>query len=532
KRVNIEQNSSLSNLQGLENTTSIAEDFLLHSNNALVDLTGLDNITTIGGKLSIDNNNALTSLVGLNNLDSVADLYINNNPSLSTCDIGSICNYLSNPNGSVNIYNNASGCNNPSEIANLCGFTMPCLPHGNYYFFSQADIDDFQTNYTNCTAIEGNITINGSDITSLEGLSTVSSIGGYLVIYQNDALENLTGLDSVNYIGEALAIYWNDSLNTLAALSKLTAIGGSLQFGGNNLMSLSGLDNLTEIGGSLIISGTKLTNLSALSNVTALERGIDLDNNDALINLSGLNNITSIGGELSICNNDNLINLSGLENVTSIEGNLLIGVMPYGGNQSLTNLSGLDNVINVGGDLLIYNNNSLVSLTALSNLTSLGGHLEIFDNLNIASLAGIENIDSESISDLFIFDNSSLSYCEVQSVCDYLSSPNGIIYIYNNAAGCDTQTEVESACSVVGLSTHKEPEIKIYPNPANKNLYISNIFGLTIKDLTIYNLLGQEILHETTIPNEIDLSNLEHGIYVVEIELENSRIKRKLIIEK
>jgi S-formylglutathione hydrolase FrmB len=52
-----------------------------------------------------------------------------------------------------------------------------CLPQG-ITFTNQAQIDNFQTNYPGCTEIEGDVTIAGDDITNLNGLSVLTSIGG------------------------------------------------------------------------------------------------------------------------------------------------------------------------------------------------------------------------------------------------------------------------------------------------------------------------------------------------------------------
>jgi len=65
-------------------------------------------------------------------------------------------------------------------VLTLCQFTVlsqSCLPDG-ITFSTQAEIDDFQTNYPGCTEIEGDVIINGSNITNLNGLSVVTSIGG------------------------------------------------------------------------------------------------------------------------------------------------------------------------------------------------------------------------------------------------------------------------------------------------------------------------------------------------------------------
>lgn len=56
-----------------------------------------------------------------------------------------------------------------------------CLPEG-IGFGTQAQIDNFQTNYPNCTVILGNVTIYGNDIANLNGLSILTSIGGIFQI--------------------------------------------------------------------------------------------------------------------------------------------------------------------------------------------------------------------------------------------------------------------------------------------------------------------------------------------------------------
>ncbi len=54
-----------------------------------------------------------------------------------------------------------------------------CLPEG-ITFNSQSEIDSFEVNYPGCAEIEGSVIINGTDITSLNGLNMITSIGGNL----------------------------------------------------------------------------------------------------------------------------------------------------------------------------------------------------------------------------------------------------------------------------------------------------------------------------------------------------------------
>ena len=75
--------------------------------------------------------------------------------------------------------------------------SQPCLPEG-IMFTTQAQIDNFQTNYPDCSVIEGWVTIfdghSGDNITNLTGLNVLTSIGGDFIIEANDSLNNLTGL--------------------------------------------------------------------------------------------------------------------------------------------------------------------------------------------------------------------------------------------------------------------------------------------------------------------------------------------------
>ena len=64
-------------------------------------------------------------------------------------------------------------------IIEVSAFAQPCLP-GGITFSTQDQIDNFQTNYPNCTEIEGGVVIEGSDITNLDGLNVITSIGEYL----------------------------------------------------------------------------------------------------------------------------------------------------------------------------------------------------------------------------------------------------------------------------------------------------------------------------------------------------------------
>jgi acyl-[acyl carrier protein]--UDP-N-acetylglucosamine O-acyltransferase len=265
-----DNNDILSSFVGLDSLSSIGGYLLVYRNAALTSMMGMNSLITIGGGISIVNNNVLTSLSGLENIDAGAlnSLGIVDNDILSLCEVQSICDFLANPNGAVTIYNNAAGCDNPSQVANACGISLACLPYGDYYMTEQSAIDSFQVNYPGCADLEGNVIIWGNDITNLDGFNEVISIGGGLYINNNKLLISLTGLENLNSIGGGLQIIGDSILTTLTGLDGLTSIGGQLIIEENDsLVSLSGLDNI-EAGSILdlfILHNPSLSNCEVQS---------------------------------------------------------------------------------------------------------------------------------------------------------------------------------------------------------------------------------------------------------------------------
>lgn len=291
----IEKNYMLLNLNGFANLITIDGDLTINNNASLLNVNGLSNLTTINGHVSINNNSQLTTINGLQSInpETISNLSIVNNPLLSTCSSENLCNYLFSPNGVVDIYSNSDGCDSPAEITYGCGVRIPCLPYGNYYLNSQEDIDNFQEDYWECTELQGNLTISGSNITNLNNLNVITSIGNDLRVENNTQLTKLTGLDSLTYIGGTLKLYMNPTLINITALKQLTHLGFDLN----------------------VSSNAGLTLLNAFTNLHHIGHSINISNNSKLLNLDGLKEVDSIGASITIDNNPNIKNLNGLANI-------------------------------------------------------------------------------------------------------------------------------------------------------------------------------------------------------------------------
>lgn len=437
-----------------------------------------------------------------------------------------------------------------SFLSHINAISQPCLPNG-ITFNTQAEIDSFPINYPNCNMIGGNVDIIGSSISNLNGLSVLILIDGRLIINStllknlnglnnlniigfycrisyNDSLTSLTGLDNVNSIGGSIRIINNGSLTSLTGLENLTTIQSYIEIENNtSLTSLTGLNNVTYMGHIGIINNPLLTSLTGLDNVTTIQGYMEIENNTSLTSLTGLNNVSSIFGDIDIINNSSLTSLSGLDNLTfnwgyfNIEDNdaltsfagldNLTSIDDYlniGHNTALTSLTGLENLSSIGEGLHIYYNDALSSITGLNNLTTIDGHLWIENNVSLTSLLGLDNIDESTITNLYIYNNYMLSECEVQSVCDYLASPNGIININTNSSGCNNQSEVDSICASASYSIYGNVGYgdTLTPHQAINNalLILHNTNGITV-DSTITDANG-----------DYQFNNLSDGTYYIQ----------------
>jgi hypothetical protein len=398
-------------------------------------------------------------------------------------------------------------------ISYCIAYPQPCLPDG-ITFTTQEEIDNFQTNYPGCTVIEGNVTIidyEYMNTTNLNGLSVLTSIGGDVNISATTQLTNLIGLDNVTSIGGSL-------------------IFGNMDWSNQALTSLTGLEGLTSIGGNLNIGyNPALTSIEALHGLTFIGGGISFNDNLSLTSLTGLENLTSIPGSFSI-HHTSIPDLTGLEGLSSIGGGLGITTSP------VTSLTGLNNVSSIGGNVFIDENNALASLTGLDTLGSIAGDLTIgfySGNSALTDISALENLVAGSINNLNISYNSSLSTCDVQSICDYLDSPTGTVEIHDNSPGCNSPEEVEEACLTEVEEITAQSGITIIPNPSNNKITISSPSLTGIAQLSIFNVNGEKVIEGQLTDNEtqIDISALPRGIYFVRLQNEKMVEVGKMVKE-
>jgi hypothetical protein len=76
--------------------------------------------------------------------------------------------------------------------------------------------------------------------------------------------------------------------------------------------------------------------------------------------------------------------------------------------------------------------------------------------------------------------------------------------------------------------------LKIYPNPFKNVISVENNNSLAIDEISVYNLVGQKIKTfnlNDRVNNEINLSDLDNGTYILNILFENGELISQKIVK-
>ncbi len=193
----------------------------------------------------------------------------------------------------------------------LFGHTLQsqnCLLSG-IVFETQADIDQFATNYPGCTSIDGDVcigqcvNITPTDITNLDGLLQLTAIHGNVDIIGNPFLANLNGLKNLTVIDGNFTMKDNPLLTDLSELNVLSTIGGNLTI--DHSGKPESIPSLLRVGGDY----TTITDSSKyVGNNTLKYIGGDVNISSAFVDsISGFDAVDTILGKIII---SHMINLS------------------------------------------------------------------------------------------------------------------------------------------------------------------------------------------------------------------------------
>ena len=133
--------------------------------------------------------------------------------------------------------------------------------------------------------------VESTALKSLEGLNSLSYVGGRVWIRSCSALESLMGLENLLHVGGDFYIADNDSILNTFGMGNISFIGGSFLIYDNPVLErIEGFEMLDYIGESLIIGASYESQ----------------EGNRSLTSLSGFDHSIYIGKSLWIKNNESL----------------------------------------------------------------------------------------------------------------------------------------------------------------------------------------------------------------------------------
>ena len=286
---------------------------------------------------------------------------------------------------------------------------------GDIIFETEQDLIDFQT--AGYTKVIGNIIVQGNKIRTLQKLDNLlTEIDGNLTI----ECSNLTSLDGLYNLKKITGnfITMHAWITSYEGIGKLTEIGGDFEVNAksfyyssslNSLASFEGLESLEEIGGSFKViaesSGSSSSSLNSLSSFKGLSGlksiGGDFEVNaksfsssslNSLASFEGLESLETIGGSFKVIAEssyssplNSLSSFKGLSGLKSIGGDFEVNAEFSSSLNSLASFEGLENLQTIGGS---FSCNRRISIKALSQLNSIGKNLEI----NLLFDEGLENL--------------------------------------------------------------------------------------------------------------------------------------------
>ena len=308
--LDVTNNDMLSTIAGFSALTSIGGGLIIVDQDALTTIGDFSALTTIEGELRIGGtgtcpNDVLTTLGDFSALTSIGGtIQIANNPALADCGglpvaaINSVRN--ASPRRSVIISDNAVGCFADATLTTQANVDALSLGDATVFIgnitISEASsstpaIDDLSV-FKNITEIRGNLTITATK--SLTTLSHETSTSGE---YAFNALDTITGNFNVGSLATTT------SLTTLGTFPNLISIGGALVIRDNEeLQSFGDLSALASIGAYLRIShNEKLTDLGGLSALTSIgeANGVLVPSKDA--NIDSVSIIVESNTTLAAC---------------------------------------------------------------------------------------------------------------------------------------------------------------------------------------------------------------------------------------
>ncbi|XMO87946.1 T9SS type A sorting domain-containing protein [Algibacter sp. AS12] len=292
-------------------------------------------------------------------------------------------------------------------------------------------------------------------------------------------------------------------------------------------VSLSGEGNIVAIGAP---HNAEVNNASQILNIGHVR--VFKNINDEWIQLGDDidgEEYGQFGYSVSLSNDGNILAIGGIYNdgITINDGQNEghVRVYKYFNNSWIQvgdDIDGEDAEDKSGWSVSLSNDGSIVAIGAPDNDGNGdgSGHVRVYQNLsNHWSQIG-SDINGVNSNDEAGFSTS-------------ISSDGTILAVgsrfYGEGGFSQGHVRVYDLTTVLSAESFKHNFFSYYPNPVKNELNINLITGLKLKQINIYNIQSQYLYSVRT--SKIDVTNLSSGMYFLEVETNQGKSAKKILIE-
>lgn len=177
------------------------------------------------------------------------------------------------------------------------------------------------------------------------------------------------------------------------------------------------------------------------------------------------------------------------------------------------NITAINTTSNPNLEILRVHNNELTVLDVSTN----SNLIQLLCQGNSLTELNVKTGNNTNMTAFFAQNNPSLVCIEVDDAA----------YADANFTNKDATASFSTNCSTLSTSDFDlTQDISIYPNPTSNSITISS--ATNIISLELYNLLGKRVMVAKN-RNKLDLSNLNLGVYLINIQTEKRKITKKII---
>jgi hypothetical protein len=372
---------------------------------------------------------------------------------------------------------------------------------------------------------------------------------------------------SVTTIGEA-AFNSCCYLISVTIPNSVTSIGNYAFVFCTNLTFITIPSSVTTIGNSAFYSCSSLTSIDVESenNIYASENGVLFDKGkatliccpegniadtyvipnsvitieyEAFYSCKNLTSITISGGVATI-GHDAFCRCTSLTSITIYSSVTTIEYWAFAHCSSLTSITNLNPVpVEIGSDVFYNVNQSECTLQVPIESVSAYQNAEVWKEFNIVGICSVnvsannDEYGTATGGGMYLENETATVTAVAYSGYKFVNwTKNGAEVSTNNPYSFPVTEDVELVANFeedVSIETIEVIAIKVYPNPAKTTIFIKS--ELPINKVEIYSLTGALLLSENNFKEEISVSALPQGVYMVRIYTDDGIVGSKFVKE-